>query len=338
MLMFISTPISKSPGYTYEPKSGKILQKYLLSGMMYTFKGRRISLLILLSLLLCWPGAVTAQEFNCEVTLNNRQISGSSFDYITELKNDLENYLNTYRWTNDRYETHERIMCNIQVVLTGVDSNFNFTAEVIFTMRRPIYNTNRQSLAIVLSDNNWRFHYPRNKNLIHDDMQFDDLTSFIDFYAYIMLGFDYDSFSELGGTPYFNSAQNVFELGQNSGVQGWGRSIGAQRNRFGLITDLSNPAYEDLRRAIYRYHRLGLDQFTLDEEIARKQILSALEMLRDNKQVTSNNYLFDIFFSSKYTEIVAIFRDADVETRLEAYNLLRNVDPGHSSEYERLQN
>lgn len=279
-----------------------------------------------------------AQEFNCEVTLNHRQISGSSYDYVSELKTDLENYLNTYRWTNDRYEPHERIMCNIQVVLTGVDSNFNYNAEVVFTMRRPIYNTNQQSLTLVLSDTNWRFHYPRNKNLVHDDMQFDDLASFIDFYAYIMLGFDYDSFSELGGTAFFNLAQNVFDLGQNSGVPGWGRSIGAQRNRFGLITDLSNPAYEDLRRAIYRYHRLGLDQFTLDEDIARTQVMNALEMLRNNKRVTSNNYLFDIFFSSKYTEIVALFRDSDVETRLEAYNLLRDVDPAHSSEYERLQN
>jgi hypothetical protein len=330
--------MSTSLDYMYEPESGKILQNFLISGMICACKGRRIIFPLLFSLLLCWSGEVTAQEFKCEVTLNHRQISGSSYDYITELKTDIENYLNNYRWTNDRYEPHERIMCNIQVVLTGVDSNFNFNAEVIFTMRRPIYNTNRQSLAVVLSDNNWRFHYPRNKNLIHDDMQFDDLTSFIDFYAYIMLGFDYDSFSELGGTSYFNSAQNVFDLGQNSGAQGWGRSIGAQRNRFGLITDLSNPAYEDLRKAIYRYHRLGLDQFTLDEEIARTQVLSALEMLRNNKQITSNNYLFDIFFSTKYTEIVAIFREADVETRLEAYNLLRSVDPAHSSEYERLQN
>lgn len=322
----------------YEPKSGKILQKFLFSIMNKSSAYRYYRLFTLFLIYLSGASLVYAQEFNCEVTLNHRQISGSSYDYITELKTDIENYLNNYRWTSDRYEPHERIICNIQVVLTGVDSNFNFTAEVIFTMRRPIYNTNRQTLTIVLSDNNWRFHYPRSKNLIHDDMQFDDLTSFIDFYAYIMLGFDYDSFSELGGTPHFNSAQNVFDLGQNSSVQGWGRSIGAQRNRFGLITDLSNPAYEDLRRAIYRYHRLGLDQFTLDEQIARSQVLSALEMLRDNKQVTSNNYLFDIFFSSKYTELVAIFRDADVETRLEAYNLLRSVDPAHSSEYERLQN
>lgn len=283
-------------------------------------------------------GKIAAQEFNCAVNINDRQISGSSYDYISEMQGEIENYINGYRWTNDRYQDFERIACNLQVVLTGVDSNFNFAAEVVITMRRPIYNTNQQSLKIVLSDNNWRFNYPRNKNLIHDDMQFDDMTSFLDFYAYIMLGFDYDSFSEMGGSQYFSNAQSVFDLGQNSGVQGWGRSIGAQRNRYGLISDLMNPGYEELRKAIYRYHRLGLDQFTIDPEIARNQIMTALNSIRANKRVTTNNYLFDIFFSSKYTEIVALFRDADVETRLDAYNLLRDVDPAHTSEYEKLQN
>ncbi len=297
-----------------------------------------VKILTPIILIIFWGGSAIAQEFNCSVSVNDRQISGSSYDYISELENDIENYLNGNRWTSDRYEDHERINCSIQVVLTNVDSQFNYTAETVFTMRRPIYNTNQQSVTIVLSDNNWRFNYPQNKNLLQDDLQFDDLTSFLDFYAYIMLGFDYDSFSELGGNPHFNNAQNVFELGQNSGVQGWGRSIGSQRNRFGLITDLMNPSYEGLRRALYRYHRLGLDQFTLEPELSRDQVLTAIENIRETRQQASNNYLFDIFFGTKYTELVALFRDADTETRMEAYNLLREVDPSHSSQYNRLQN
>ncbi|MDX1642183.1 MAG: DUF4835 family protein, partial [Balneolaceae bacterium] len=283
------------------------------------------------------PAGLTAQEFDCDVTMNDRQISGTSYDYVSELETDLENYINGYRWTNDRYQDHERIRCNLQIVLTGVDENFNYTAEIALTMRRPIYNSNQESLALLFSDNNWRFYYPQNKNLVHDELQFDDLTSFIDFYVYIMLGFDYDSFSELGGTRFYGEAQSVFEIGQNSGSQGWGRSIGAQRNRYGLITDITSPAYEDFRKAIYRYHRFGLDQFTMQPEEARNEVLAALEMIQENKQLTNNNYLFDIFFSSKYTEIVAIFRDADADVRTQAYNILRDVDPAHTSEYEKLQ-
>lgn len=278
------------------------------------------------------------QELNCTVSVNDRQISGSSYNYISELKGDLERYINNHRWTNDRFEERERILCNIQIVLINADDQFNYTAEAVFSIRRPIYNSNQLSRSIVINDSNWRFHYPRNKNLIHDELQFDDLASFIDFYVYVMLGYDYDTFSELGGSRYFNQALTILELGQNTGIQGWGRSIGAQRNRFGLITDLTNSGYIDFRRAVYRYHRLGLDQFTLNPELARSAVLETLKQLRDVKRVTSNNYLYDLFFGTKYNEIVALLRDGDAETRVEAYNVLRDADPANSSAYNQLQN
>lgn len=279
-----------------------------------------------------------AQEFDCEVTVNARQINDTSLDYISELGPEIENYLNNYRWTNDRFNDYERIQCTMQILLTDSDSNSNFTSEVVLSTRRPIYDTIQQSVNLLITDNNWRFNYPRNKNMLHDDLQFDDLTSFLDFYAYIMLAYDYDSFSRLGGTDYINRAQNVFDLGQNSGVQGWGRSIGAQRNRFGLISDLSNPAYEGVRVATYLYYRRGIDLFTTSPEEAREGILEAIELLEETKRSTSNNYLFDIFFGSKYREITAAFTGADIETRLDAYSILRDVDSAHSSEYEKLRN
>jgi len=217
-----------------------------------------------------------------------------------------------------------------------VDSQFNYTAEVIFNMRRPVYNTMQETSSIVLSDNNWVFNYPRNKSMIQDDLQFDDLTSFIDFYLYVMLGFDYDSFSELGGSRHFTKALDILELGQMSNAPGWGRSIGSQRNRYGLITDLNNPGYEDLRKSYYQYHRLGLDQFTINQENAREEVLEAIDRIRENRIRASRNYLFDIFFDTKYTEIVSLFQEADAQKRLQAYNLLRDTDPGHSTAYERL--
>ncbi|NBC26203.1 MAG: DUF4835 family protein [Bacteroidetes bacterium] len=290
----------------------------------------------LMVLLLAEP--VSAQEFNCDVTLNTRQISGSSYEYINELEPALESYINDNTWTDDRYQEFERIRCQVQIVLTSVDDQFNYTAEAFFSLRRPIYNTIQESSSLVLSDNNWTFSYPKNKNLLFDELQFDDLTSFIDFYMYVILGYDYDSFERLGGSRHYNKAQNIFELGRNSGAQGWGRSIGAQRNRFGLISDMLNPNYQPLREAVYRYHRFGLDQFTINNRESIREVVDVLKNLEEAKRRTSNNYLFDIFFDTKYNEIVALLQSANVQTRLEAYNVLRDVDPAHSTAYERLQN
>lgn len=282
------------------------------------------------------PYRLIAEEFNCEVSINDQQISGSSNDYISDLAPAIERYINENSWTDDRFGLNERIHCRIQIVLTDVDNQFNYTAEVIFSLRRPVYNTMQETSLIVLSDDNWIFNYPRNKSMIQDELQFDDLVSFIDFYLYVMLGFDYDSFSELGGSRYFTKALDILELGQMANASGWGRSIGSQRNRYGLITDLNNPGYSDLRRSYYQYHRLGLDQFTINQENALDEVFEAIDRIRENRRRASRNYLFDIFFDTKYTEIVSLFQEANAQKRLRAYNLLRDTDPSHSSAYEKL--
>lgn len=284
------------------------------------------------------PEVASAQEMNCSVTINDRQISGSGSEDIRELGPELERYINQNRWTNDRYQEHEKIDCRLQIILNDVDSQFNYSAELIIDAQRPIYNTMQRTSTLIISDNNWVFNYTRNKSLIYDELQFDDLVSLIDFYIYIVIGYDYDTFSELGGTRYFNQARGVMELAQNTSAPGWGRSIGSQRNRFGLIADLSNPLYEQLRRAIYKYHRQGLDQFTQKTEVARSEILDALKMIQNNRRRTSNDFLYDIFFDTKFVELTSAFQGAETAPRLEAYNVLTDVDPGHSTEYQKLQN
>ena len=279
-----------------------------------------------------------AQEFLCDVTINSRQITESGFEYLTELEREMESYINENRWTSVKVEEIERISCQFQVIFTSASSsNYNFTAEVVLSVRRPIWDTMQQTTLVLLSDNAWQFTYPRGKSLIRDDLQFDNLTSFIDFYVYMMLGFDYDSFSELGGDPYYTRALNIFELGQSSGNTGWGRSIGAQRNRFGLISDITNPGYSGLRKAVYEYHRNGLDLFTTNSQDAIQNALGALKLIEENKRTASNPYLIDIFFDTKYNELVALFQEADPQVKNEVYNLLTDINPSHTSAYDQLQ-
>src|SRR5690625_399403 len=300
-------------------------------------------LLMQLALLLCMIGGVATpysygQEFDCDISINDRQISGSSVDYTDDLARELESYINESRWTGERPAPQERIRCRMQLILRDVDAMANFDAELIVSMRRPIYNTMQETQAVLLVDPTWRFHYQRGRSLIRDPLQFDELTSVIDFYVYVMLGFDYDSYIELGGSPWFSRARDILELAEPTGSPGWSRNISNPSNRFGLISGLTNLGYEERSEAWYLYHRLGLDQFTTDQEEARAAVMEALELIQENRRQASQDFLFDIFFDTKYVELVSIFRDAPPRERLQAYNLLREVDPGHSSEYERLRN
>lgn len=280
-----------------------------------------------------------AQEFDCTVTVDDQRLEGTSFTYAAQsLKPELESYINDFRWTEIEFEEEERIQCQISITLTAADQDFNYAAEAVFSARRPIYNTMSQTTTIIISDQSWNFSYPQGKSLIHDDLQFENLTGFIDFYAYLLLGYDFDSFSALGGDPYFGQAQNVVDLAQSTNAIGWNRNSNNLRNRFNLIADLNNPNYESFRRAYYIYHRLGLDTFTRNPVSAREQVTEALTLIQSTKRRSTNNYIFDLFFDTKSREITSIYRDANSQVRLQAYNILRETDQGHLMEYEVLQN
>lgn len=281
---------------------------------------------------------VRSQELNCTVEVNTDRLEGSSFQYLNKLKPDIENYLNEYNWTDADFQDHERIECLVQIVILSGTSNYLFSAETVIQVRRPIYNTTNKTSTLLLSDNGWQFSYPEGRTMIHDELQFDDLTGFLDFYAYIILGYDFDTFSELGGSEYFVRAQNILNLAQTTNAAGWSRNSNNQRNRNTLVSDLTSGSYNNLRRAYYSYHRQGLDRFIDSPDLARQQILTTMESIQAAKRRSTSNWLYDIFFDTKAREIAGIFQSAPRDVRLEAYNILRQTDQGHLSEYESLQN
>lgn len=280
---------------------------------------------------------IQAQELNATVEVDRSQISNASVNYLDGFAGQIESYLNEHNWTDQNYLDHERIDVLLQINLLSVDNSYNFEANAIIRSQRPVYNSVQQTPLFLFNDENWEFNFSPNSRLVHDELQFNDLATLLDFYAYIILGFDADSFSELGGSSYYANANDLVALAQSANSVGWSRSINSRRNRAQLVASLQNPNYDPLREASYIYHRHGVDQFLNAPEEAREQVISALELLLEARRNTTNNLLLDTFFNAKYREIVSIFEDAPTEIRLEAFNLLREVDPNHLTEYRKLE-
>lgn len=295
----------------------------------------RFFLSVLIYILLVMPVSASAQQvFDVSVDLNTSQISTTDHEYIYDLEQMIREYLENHRWTEDRFQDMERINVNIQVVINSVEDR-TFNATLLVSTERPIFNTLQVTPVLVLTDSNWSFEFGSSTNLLHDTYQYDPIASVLDFYANIILGFDYDTFSELGGQDYFRTARQVSDLGESSG-SGW-TAGGSRRSRSDLVAQMLNPNYEDFRRALYRYHRHGLDLFTQSPDESRDNILEAFELIRQSQRRTSARHVFELLFAAKHREFRAIFMDADTERRLEAYNMLTTIDDSRISEYERLQ-
>lgn len=286
--------------------------------------------------LLVIPMVLQAQELECSVELKTSNINTTSVSHIDNLPGIIESYINEHDWLNDTFEEIERIEFKIIINILSVGENNDFEANIIVNTQRPIYNTMSNTTLITINDNNWNFKFPPGKTINHDLLQYNDIATVLDYYSLIVLGFDYDSFSELGGDPHFNQAQSLVEIATTSGASGWSGNT-SSNIRPKIVSLMLNPAYEAFRKAYYTYHRKGLDLFTTKPEEARKNVMQCLTNLLDTKRRTSDNYLFDRFFETKHTELIGIFDNAETDLRLEAYNLLSELDPNNADEYEELQ-
>lgn len=276
------------------------------------------------------PADVKAQEFNCNVSVNYVNLTGNDFSFLNELGERMGEYMNDRIWTDDVYEDFERIDCSMNVIITEAITLTRFRGRIVVVSRRPVYNTTQQTTVVQFNDENWVFDYPRGTPLIFEPDRYQSITSVLNFYAYIMLGYDYDTFSELGGTEYFEKARRVAELAQSSGAIGWD-ALQGETSRGTLIAQIMDPRFRDLRKAYKDYHLECLDIFVDDPEAARKTMLDVVGRLEGLAGDVTRSFYLDTFFTTKFKELAAVFVGSSVANQ--AYDTLTRIDPSHLSEY-----
>ncbi|HEU5148602.1 MAG TPA: DUF4835 family protein [Chryseosolibacter sp.] len=282
------------------------------------------------------PLSLIAQELNCAVSINASQVQTSDAGIFRDMENAIEQFMNTRKWTNDTYKPHEKIVCNFLITITKMPAIGSFSASVQVQSARPVFNSNYTSLLFNFADREWEFEYIESMPLEYNDNTFSsNLTSMLAFYAYLIIGLDYDSFSELGGTPYFQRAQSVVNNAQQSALPGW-QAIGSNRNRYWIIENLNNPQMTDLRKAIYQYHRHGLDRFESSPDESRQAILNGLKEIKKVRDINPNSILVVSFFDAKGKELANIFSDGNVQVRRQAYDIITAIDPSNRSTYEKI--
>jgi len=269
----------------------------------------------------------SSQDLNCDVVIDAQRIETSETRVFEDMELAFENFLNTRDWTTNEIEPQERIKCAITITLNEMPSIGTFKATVQIRSARPIFNTTYESIIFNFADRDWSFEYVESLPLNFNENDYStNLTSMLAFYAYIIIGLDYDSFGELSGSPYFTKAQNIVTNASQGGRPGWG-ALQSTRNRYALVDDITNQQIEDLRIGYYKYHRLGLDVFETNPEETRKQVLEVLESIKTIKKRDPTSIFVISFFDAKSEELVNIFADATIQEKRKAYNLLIELNP-----------
>lgn len=277
-----------------------------------------------------------SQELNCRVIVNDQQIQTTERAIFREMETDFAQFLNTTKWTDDEFQEEEVINCNLVITMSEMPSVGVFRATVQVLSSRPVYGTSYESVLLNFADRDFEFEYVQSQPLQFNVNAFtSNITSLLAYYAYMIIGYDYDTFSELGGTPHFQKAFQVVNNAQQSNYNGW-QQFNSVRNRYWLIENIQNPQLEGIRKATYNYHRNGLDIMVEERAEAEKVILSALSDIQKANRARPRSILMISFMDAKSGELVQTFTESSLPTRRQAYNLLNNLDPSRTDEYKAL--
>lgn len=251
---------------------------------------------------------INAQEFLATVTVDYSQVQTSNNQVYQTLERSLSDFINTTKWTENRYKVYEKIESNFLIIITSRNGN-NFNARLQIQSRRPVFNSNYYTPVLNFVDSKFDFEYTENEELIFNPRKFSNknLTDVVAFYVYYVLGMDADTFQLEGGTPYFKISQQIANNAVGTKFGGWSEMDG-NKSRGSLINNVLKANNKTLRNIYYQYHRVGLDAMSDNETRAKNAIGNTLETL---KFYEKGNYgLFyplDIFFMAKKDEIGKIF-------------------------------
>ena len=293
-----------------------------------------------LTILVLGGGVVNAQELNCNVQVSAQKIQGSNRQVFESMQRDIYEFMNNSIWTNHVFSYAERIDCNILITITEQFSADEFSGTIQIQLRRPIFNSTYNSTVLNFMDNNFRFRYVEFSPLEFDPNSYrSSLVSVLAYYAYIFLGFDYDSFSPLGGTQYFQIAEKIVNNAQNASEPGWKPYDGSRnKNRYWLVKNALDQQYEGVRRFIYEYNILGMDKMESRTGEARISILESLKLVQEVFRARPDPYMYllQIIMESKADELVSIFADAFPEEKSRVVQILTEIDPGNKTKYEKI--
>jgi hypothetical protein len=301
---------------------------YILNQQL--FKENWIKMKKLLVLLFGFTSLLYSQELNCDVTVNTESLPVESRDLLSDFANSIETYMNQTRFTDQNWE-YPQINCAFTIFVTSASDETHYQAQIVVTSQREILKSEKRSLMLSINDNSWNFEYVKGQPLYSRQSVFEPVTSLLNYYAYIILGFDADSWDELGGTQYFTKASDIVNLGANSDFKtGWDRNSNAYSRR-GLVDDLLNEKYRPFREAIYEYY-YGLDEYEQNQVKGQQYMVKLVDALNSlKKKIDLTGVFVKVFFDAKYGEIIDRLKSYPDKT---VFEKLKRIDPSHLAKYD----
>lgn len=280
---------------------------------------------------------LVAQELRCNISISAQKIQGANRTMFETMQSDLYEFMNNRKWTDQKYTMDERIECSFFITLDEQLSSDEFKGSIQVQARRPVFNSSYETILLNIKDKDFHAKYVEYQTLeFNETSNKDNLTNILAFYAYIVLGMDYDSFSPEGGTEFFQKAQTIVNNSQNAREKGW-KAFESERNRYWLVENILNKSYSGFRACTYQYNRQGLDMMADKAPEGRAAIAESLKLIQKVFRSRPSLYILQVFFDAKSDELVNIFSgNSFPDERNRVSVILNECDPSNGTKYEKI--
>lgn len=283
-------------------------------------------LLTSLILLLAVGLPLGAQELNCNVEINTSQVQNVNKQVFETLQSAINDYMNTTKFTGAQFNANEKIECKLFFTIKE-QNDTKITGDLQVQSTRPVYNSTYSSTILNFKDTKIEFEYQENEPLVFNENNMEsNLTAILNYYAYLIIALDFDTFGPRGGDPYWERVDQVVRMAQSSGESGW-KQFEDTKNRAAVLSAFTDPATSTLRDMLYNYHRKGLDEMSVSPDKGRSQITQSLDALKAVYDVAPMSIGLSLFKDAKLDELVNVYTKGTQDERDRVYELLYGLYP-----------
>ena len=296
----------------------------------------RLLIFIVFALALGCAQHSVSQELNCKVEINADKVQNANKEIFNTLQSAISDYMNTQKWTDAQFGTNEKIECRLYFTINSYDEP-NISGDLQIQSMRPVYNSSYTTTIINFKDTKVEFQYELNQPLVYSDVNWEsNLTGILNFYAYLIIAMDFDTFSMNGGDAYYEKAANVVRLAQSEGESGW-KAFEDPKNRSSVLSAFTDKTTSGIREILYNYHRKGLDEMVISPDKGRAMITQTLSALKSVYDLAPMSVCISMFKDAKLDELVNVYSKGTTTEKDNVFELLKTLYPTENNRLKKIK-
>ena len=297
---------------------------------------RPLKILFTTIILALWCECAVSQELNCKVEVNADKVQNVNKEVFNTLQSAISDYINTQKCTEAQFSTNEKIECRLYLTINSYEEP-NISGDLQIQSLRPVYNSSYTTTIINLKDTKVDFTYELNQPLVFSDVSWEgNLTGILNFYAYLIIAMDFDTFSPNGGDPYYDKAENIVRMAQSEGESGW-KAFEDTKNRSSVLSAYTDKTTSGIRDILYKYHRKGLDEMVVSPDKGRSIITQTISTLQSIYDIAPMSVCLSMFKDAKLDELVNVYSKASKTERDEVYEILKVLYPTETTRLKKIK-